>query len=137
MDEQNGHSPQLTELRGRLADGLAQARLNQTQLARRAGLGRTTVSEALSPQKPVPSAETVAALARALHLPEAEMLALQRTAVQQAGTSGTKGPGRPIREWAPHDLEVHRAGLARRSRAPTCLRSELGPHMCAASMTGC
>ena len=110
MDEQTGHSPQLTKLRGRLADGLARARLNQTQLARRAGLGRTTVSEALSPQKPVPSAETVAALSRALRLPEAEMLALQRTAVQQAGTSTTEGPGRPIGEWAPHDLEVHRAG---------------------------
>ncbi|MGM0361686.1 helix-turn-helix domain-containing protein [Streptomyces griseoaurantiacus] len=110
MDEQNGHSPQLTKLRGRLADGLARARLNQTQLAQRAGLGRTTVSEALSPQKPVPSAETVAALSRALRLPEAEMLALQRTAVQQAGTSTTEGPGRPIGQWAPHDLEVHRAG---------------------------
>ncbi|WP_327692431.1 helix-turn-helix domain-containing protein [Streptomyces sp. NBC_00459] len=110
MDEQNGHSPQLTKLRGRLADGLARTRLNQTQLARRAGLGRTTVSEALSPQKPVPSAETVAALSRALQLPEAEMLALQRTAVQQAGTSTTEGPGRPIGEWTPHDLEVHRAG---------------------------
>ncbi|MFH8419310.1 helix-turn-helix domain-containing protein [Streptomyces collinus] len=110
MDEQTGHSPQLTKLRGRLADGLARARLNQTQLARRAGLGRTTVSEALSAQKPVPSAETVAALSRALRLPEAEMLALQRTAVQQAGTSTTEGPGRPIGEWAPHDLEVHRAG---------------------------
>ncbi|MFF3343264.1 helix-turn-helix domain-containing protein [Streptomyces flavidovirens] len=110
MVEQNGHSPQLTKLRGRLADGLARARLNQTQLARRAGLGRTTVSEALSPQKPVPSAETVAALSRALQLPEAEMLALQRTAVQQAGTSTTERPGRPIGEWAPHDLEVHRAG---------------------------
>ena len=110
MDEQNGHSPQLTKLRGRLADGLARARLNQTQLARRAGLGRTTVSEALSPQKPVPSAETVAALSRALQLPEVEMLALQRTAVQQAGPSTTEGPGRPIGEWAPYDLEVHRAG---------------------------
>ncbi|MET9110040.1 helix-turn-helix domain-containing protein [Streptomyces zhihengii] len=110
MDEQNGHSPQLTQLRGRLADGLARAQLNQTQLARRAGLGRTTVSEALSPQKPVPSAETVAALSRALHLPEAEMLALQRTAVQQTGIRMAEGPGRPIGEWAPHDLEVHRAG---------------------------
>jgi transcriptional regulator with XRE-family HTH domain len=110
VQEQNGHGPQLIELRGRLADGLAQARLNQTQLAARAGLGRTTVSEALSPQKPVPSAETVAALARALQLPMAEMLALQRAVVQEAGTDTAEGPGRPIGEWAPHDLEVHRAG---------------------------
>ncbi|MFD5895930.1 helix-turn-helix domain-containing protein, partial [Streptomyces sp. NPDC060366] len=110
MDEQNGHSPQLTKLRARLADGLARARLDKTQLARRAGLGRTTVSEALSSKKPVPSAETVAALSRALKLPEAEMLALQRTAAQQVGVGTTEGPGRPIGEWAPHDLEVHRAG---------------------------
>ncbi|MFK4122901.1 helix-turn-helix domain-containing protein [Streptomyces longwoodensis] len=110
MDEQNGHSPQLTELRGKLADGLAQSRLSQTQLAQRAGLGRTTVSQALSPQKPMPSAETVAALSRALQLPEAEMLALRRTAVQQAGPGTIEGPGRPIGEWAPYDLEVHRAG---------------------------
>ncbi|MET7674381.1 helix-turn-helix domain-containing protein [Streptomyces seoulensis] len=120
MDEQNGRSPQLTELRGRLADGLARARLNQTQLARRAGLGRTTVSEALSLQKPVPSAETVAALSRALQLPEAEMLALQRTAVQQAGPRTTEGPGRPIGEWAPHDLEAHRAGPG-----PTAVGSDM------------
>ncbi|MGW2770734.1 helix-turn-helix domain-containing protein [Streptomyces sp. NPDC001275] len=70
-DEQNGHNPALTELRRRLTGGLARARLNQTQLATRAELGRTTVSEALSPKKPVPSSETVAALASALKLPGA------------------------------------------------------------------
>ncbi|ONK15567.1 helix-turn-helix transcriptional regulator [Streptomyces sp. MP131-18] len=109
-DEQNGHGSALTELRRRVADGVAQARLNQQQLAQRAGLGRTTVSEALSPRKPVPSAETVAALARALRLPVPDLLDLQRTAAQEAGTVTADGPGRPIGEWEPHDLEVHPAG---------------------------
>lgn len=36
----------LAELRALLADGLAKARLNKTQLAARAGLGRTTVQSA-------------------------------------------------------------------------------------------
>ncbi|MFJ5780425.1 hypothetical protein [Streptomyces sp. NPDC093094] len=109
-DEQNSHGPALTELRRRLADGLARARLNQTQLARRAGLGRTTVSEALSPSKPVPSKETVAALARALRLPVAGLLELQRRAAAEPGTAVPGGPGRPIGQWEPHDLEVHPAG---------------------------
>ncbi|MEU9671459.1 helix-turn-helix domain-containing protein [Streptomyces bobili] len=109
-NEQNGNSPALTELRRQLADGLARARLNQTQLASRAGLGRTTVSEALSSAKPVPSKATVAALARALNLPVQELLALQRTAAGESGTVPTGGPGRPIAEWDPHQLEVHPAG---------------------------
>ncbi|WP_088245474.1 helix-turn-helix transcriptional regulator [Streptomyces sp. LUP47B] len=109
-DEQNGHNPALTELRSRLTGGLARARLNQTQLAARAELGRTTVSEALSSKKPVPSRETVAALAGALKLPVQELLVLQRTAAEESGTVTTGGPGRPIGQWDPHDLEVHPAG---------------------------
>ncbi|MEV5901312.1 hypothetical protein [Streptomyces sp. NPDC052127] len=112
-DEQGGHELALTELRRRLADGLAQARLNQTQLAARAELGRTTVSEALSSKKPVPSAGTVAALAGALRLPVSELLVLQRTAAEEPGAVTTEGPGRPIGEWEPHDLEVHPAGPGR------------------------
>ncbi|GAA1604678.1 helix-turn-helix domain-containing protein [Streptomyces globosus] len=108
--EQGSRESALTELRSRLADGLAAARLKQTQLAGRAGLGRTTVWEALSPSKPVPSPETVAALARALKLPVQELLALQRTAAGTSGTAAAQGPGRPIAEWEPHDLEVHPAG---------------------------
>ncbi|MFD7026510.1 helix-turn-helix domain-containing protein [Streptomyces sp. NPDC059917] len=65
-DEHNGQDPALSELREGLRCGTARLRLNQTDLAQRAGLGRTTVSEALSPTKPAPSPETVAALARAL-----------------------------------------------------------------------
>ncbi|MEV6404085.1 helix-turn-helix transcriptional regulator, partial [Streptomyces bobili] len=113
QNEQTGNSPALAELRRRLTGGLARARLNQTQLATRAGLGRTTVSEALSSKKPVPSRETVAALAGALRLPVLELLALQRTAAEESGTLTTDGPGRPIGEWEPHDLEVHPAGPGR------------------------
>ncbi|MFF9607849.1 helix-turn-helix transcriptional regulator [Streptomyces sp. NPDC014684] len=68
-DEQHGGSPALTDLRRRLEAGRARMRLNKTDLAGRAGLGRTTVSEAVQTGGPVPSAETVAALARALGLP--------------------------------------------------------------------
>ncbi|MFJ5776083.1 helix-turn-helix transcriptional regulator [Streptomyces sp. NPDC093094] len=100
----------LTELRRRLTDGLAALGISQTQLAARAQLGRTTVSEALSPNKPVPSAQTSAALARTLKLPVPELLELQRTAGGQPNTVTPGGPGRPIGEWEPHDPEVHPAG---------------------------
>ncbi|MFD7935340.1 helix-turn-helix domain-containing/SEL1-like repeat protein [Streptomyces sp. NPDC059755] len=108
-DEQNGHNPALTELRRRLDDGLARMRLNKTLLAGRAGLGRTTVSEAFQADRPVPSAQTVAALARALDLPVQELLALHRDAAGRGGGE-RPGPGRLIGEWEPHDLEVHPAG---------------------------
>ncbi|MES9544383.1 helix-turn-helix domain-containing protein, partial [Actinomadura sp. NPDC000600] len=116
--KQSGGSLALTELRERLADGLARARLNQTQLAKQAELGRTTVSEALSPTKPVPSAETVAALARVLRLPVGELLELRWTAVEEAGTVPAGGPGRRIGQWDPHDLEVHPAGAGRAPSDP-------------------
>ncbi|MFF3020155.1 hypothetical protein [Streptomyces sp. NPDC057939] len=109
-DDFNGQEPALTELRKRLRGGTARLRLNQTDLARRAGLGRTTVSEAFSPAKPAPSPETVAALGRALRLPVEELLELQRSAVEGAEAGVRSVPGRPIGEWDPHDLEVHPAG---------------------------
>ncbi|MBP8535351.1 helix-turn-helix domain-containing protein, partial [Streptomyces sp. MK37H] len=104
----------LTELRAKLADGLARARLTKTQLAGRAGLGRTTVQEAFRAGAPAPSAETVAALARVLRLPNAELLGLRRTAAAEIGPVLVEdlGPGKPIGEWNPHDLEVHPAGTA-------------------------
>ncbi|MGA5041985.1 helix-turn-helix domain-containing protein [Streptomyces capoamus] len=111
-DEHNGHNPALTELRKKLSDGLAERGLNQTELARRAGRGRTTVSEAFRPDGPVPSARTVAALARALRLPVEELLALQRDAVGDGG-GGRPGLGRLIGQWEPHVLEVHPAGPGR------------------------
>ncbi|MFD7555150.1 helix-turn-helix domain-containing protein [Streptomyces sp. NPDC059835] len=109
-DEHNGQNPALTELRERLRAGMARMRMNQTDLAGRAGLGRTTVSEALSPAKPAPSPETVAALARALQLPVEQLRELRRRAVEETEGEGRSVPGRSIGEWDPHDLEVHPAG---------------------------
>ncbi|MDX3643938.1 helix-turn-helix transcriptional regulator, partial [Streptomyces sp. MB09-02B] len=119
-DEQNGHNPVLTELRRRLDDGLAQARLTQKQLVARTGLGRTTLWQALSPTGPVPSARTVAELARVLKLPGEELLELRRDAARDGKDGGDdqSGPGRPIGGWEPHDLEVHPAGFGR--TAPGC-----------------
>lgn len=73
-------------------------------------LGRTTVSEALSPAKTAPSPQMVAALARALHLPVEELLKLERAAVEHTMGGVRSAPGRRIGEWNPHDLEVHPAG---------------------------
>ncbi|MHB9759906.1 helix-turn-helix domain-containing protein [Streptomyces sp. BYX5S] len=103
------------KLRSRLADALAAAGMNKTQLATRAELGRTTVSAALSPRGDVPSAQTVAALARVLQLPVNELLEWQRLATEVPGADSCAGrePGRPIRAWEPHDLEVHPAGPSR------------------------
>ncbi|MFE2145204.1 helix-turn-helix transcriptional regulator [Streptomyces sp. NPDC059456] len=89
---------------------MSRMRLNQTDLAGRAGPGRTTVSEALSPAKPAPSPETVAALARALQLPVEELRELQRSAVEDTEGEARSVPRRSIGEWDPHDLEVHPAG---------------------------
>ncbi|WP_316746202.1 helix-turn-helix transcriptional regulator, partial [Streptomyces sp. MK7] len=110
-DEQNGDNPALTELRRMLSGGLAKLKLNQTELAGRAGLGRTTVSEALQASGPVPSERTVVALARALKLPVEKSLELQRDAAGAGGGGSERsGPGKPIGEWDAHDLEVHPAG---------------------------
>ncbi|MDF9868583.1 transcriptional regulator with XRE-family HTH domain [Streptomyces pratensis] len=110
-DHYTGCHPALTELRSRLNAGMARLRLNQTDLAGKAGLGRTTVSEALQAEGTAPSPKTVTALAVALKLPTGELLELLRTAAK-TGAVGGLGPGRSIGEWEPHDLEVHPAGAA-------------------------
>ncbi|MFC8408026.1 helix-turn-helix transcriptional regulator, partial [Streptomyces griseoincarnatus] len=114
-DERTGHTPDsaLTELRERLEAGLARMRLNKTELAGRAGLGRTTVAGAFQVGGRVPSSQTVAALAHALKLPIEELLALQRDAAGGGdGERPVPGPGRPVTQWDPHALEVHPAGIA-------------------------
>ncbi|MFD7966716.1 helix-turn-helix domain-containing protein [Streptomyces zaomyceticus] len=112
QDELDRRSSAEADLRRRLDEGRALARLNQTQLARAAGLGRSTVWKALSSGGGVPSVDTVTALARALKLPVGELLELRRTAAGEsaAGPVGLSGPGRSIEQWEPHALEVHPAG---------------------------
>ncbi|MFF3584927.1 hypothetical protein [Streptomyces mirabilis] len=88
--------------------------MSKSQLSTKAGVARTTVYEALRSDAPVPSAETVAALAQVLKLPMEELLELRRRAATPFGpdAGNGSGPGRPLSEWDPHDLEVHPAGHA-------------------------
>ncbi len=99
----------LAELRSHLETGRIARGLNQTELARAAGLGRTTVSQALSSGAPGPSVDTVGALGRALRLDVNGLLGLLNTAYGRgpAATADAGALGRPIRMWDPHDLEVH------------------------------
>ncbi|MGC5007803.1 tetratricopeptide repeat protein [Streptomyces sp. NBC_00353] len=115
--EKSEGQPPLVELQALLDQGCAKAQLDQTRLARRAGLGRTTVSQALRGSGQVPSAATVAALAKALGLDADRLLRLRQRAVAEAGGAGGSAPGREadgvgqaIGEWDPYDLEVHPAG---------------------------
>ncbi|AWT47932.1 helix-turn-helix domain-containing protein [Streptomyces actuosus] len=99
----------LAELRSRLEAGRIARGLNQTELARAAGLGRTTVSRALSSSAPGPSSDTVGALGRALRLDVTMLLGLLEAAYGRgpAAAADAALPGKPIRLWDPHDLEVH------------------------------
>ncbi|MDX2530479.1 hypothetical protein [Streptomyces europaeiscabiei] len=130
QDEQKDRAAALITLRKRLTDGLARVRLNKTQLAAQAGLSRTTVQLAFQTDALIPpSAETVAALARVLRLPDNELLALRRTAAgDSAPVRGQgQGPGKMISEWNPHDLEVHPAGPAVRGHAIGGTRERVMP----------
>ncbi len=115
--EHDGRGAALTELRERLADGLARKDLTMTQLASLAGRSRTTVHQAFQSGGLAPSAATVAALARVLGLPVEQLLALRRTAADEDGPDDGQDEdderlGRPIGKWDPHDLEVHPAAAA-------------------------
>ncbi|MEU1466317.1 helix-turn-helix domain-containing protein [Streptomyces sp. NPDC005727] len=116
LGEQEAAEEALSELRRRLEDGQARARLTKTQLALKAEISRTTVHEALRPDRPVPSPETVAALAKALKLPVDELLEVRRRAAAPARPTAENaaGPGRPLSACDPHDLEVHPAGAVAR-----------------------
>ncbi|MFI5534727.1 ATP-binding protein [Kitasatospora sp. NPDC051853] len=80
----------LVELRELLTDGVARTGLTKNQLAAKTGLSRTTIHEALQDGGKVPSATTVAALAKALKMPDAQLLKLRRNAI---GAGQTPGPG--------------------------------------------
>lgn len=98
----------LAELRAQLEARRVALGLNQTELARRANLGRTSVSQALSNAGPSPTAQTVGALARALRLEVRPLLDLL-AAVNGPPPGPDSAPGRPIADCDPHDLEVHPA----------------------------
>ncbi|MFI5534466.1 tetratricopeptide repeat protein, partial [Kitasatospora sp. NPDC051853] len=85
----------LVELRELLADGVARSQLTRAQLIAKSGLSRTTIHEALQDGARVPSATTVAALAKALKMPDAQLLKLRRNAT---GASPADAPGRPLPE---------------------------------------
>lgn len=74
----------LTELRARLEAARIAKRLSKSALAGLAGLGRTTVSAAFSPSAPLPSAETVYAVARTLALQPSPLLELHAVATRAA-----------------------------------------------------
>ncbi|MFE5656995.1 helix-turn-helix domain-containing protein [Streptomyces sp. NPDC056517] len=112
-DEKSAETLAAEDLSRGLDEGRARAGLNQTQLAQRAGLARATVNQALSTNGPVPSVDTVTALARVLKLPLAELLVLRRDAKGEkdpAAAMASGALGRPIGQWEPHELEVHPAG---------------------------
>ncbi|WP_328766014.1 hypothetical protein [Streptomyces sp. NBC_00286] len=100
-------------------------RLNKNELYIRAGLKRTTVSQALSRNAPAPTAQTVGALANALRLDARPLLDLLDVATRAREGSGSV-LGKPIAHWDPHDLEVHPA-----ADVPTgaSLTSMTGPHL--------
>ncbi|WP_455357089.1 AAA family ATPase [Streptomyces sp. SYSU K217416] len=107
---ETGLAEALTALRRRLDDARATRGLTQTQLARAANLGRTTVNQALSPNAPPPTKDTVGALARALRLDPSPLLDLLATTTGNGERDDqARVLGRPIADWDPLDLEVHPA----------------------------
>ncbi|MFC7261550.1 helix-turn-helix domain-containing protein, partial [Streptomyces lutosisoli] len=72
------------------------------------GSGKTTAAlQTLYSYASVPSAVTVASLARKLDLPVRELRTLRRAARAVAGRDEDQAPGRLISEWNPLELEVH------------------------------
>ncbi|MEH0407395.1 NACHT domain-containing protein [[Kitasatospora] papulosa] len=76
-------------------DARATRKLNKTELARAAGLSRTTVSQALSQSAPPPTKITVAAVARPLRLPVAPLLDLLTAATDGASLVEKEPPRHP------------------------------------------
>ncbi|MEU3741233.1 helix-turn-helix transcriptional regulator [Streptomyces sp. NPDC032198] len=122
------------ELRARLEAGRVAAGLNKAELARRARLGRTSVSAALNPGHDIPTPDTVGALARALKLDVPALLRLRLCAVaaddardaalrdHDATPRHTPPPGRlkaeSLSDLTAEQLEVHEAPLPK-PRRPT------------------
>jgi hypothetical protein len=119
VQEPQGRTPG-ERLRDALQDGLTRRDLTMVQLEARSVLGHTTVSNALNRTDRVPSKRTVAALAKALGLEDGPLLELWRAASAPSGTPSLPGPGVPIEQCDPLDLEVHPAadGPGREAAAP-------------------
>ncbi|MFJ2730792.1 tetratricopeptide repeat protein [Streptomyces collinus] len=83
----------LAALRLRLDNARATRGMNKSELARAAGLGRTTVSQALSHNAPPPTKDTISALAHVLRLPPAPLLELLAAG---ANEGGRERPGKAI-----------------------------------------
>ncbi|GAA1404160.1 hypothetical protein GCM10009639_49820 [Kitasatospora putterlickiae] len=108
--EDLGPGEALVELRRRLDDKRAVLGLDKTQFARRAGVSRGTIHNALT--GPVPRAETITALAEALGLDPRVLLKLRQIAAGEApAPAGPRAQrptgGRPLAD---------RALLSQRSR---------------------
>jgi transcriptional regulator with XRE-family HTH domain len=102
------------ELRRLLNEARVQQQLGVSQLATRSGLGRTTVSQALNHKAPVPSAETVVSIARALRIESGPLLTLRTEAAGAAtGDTAQLVVGRPIVDWDPLDLGIKPAAEGR------------------------
>ncbi len=80
------------ELRERLETARLRARLNKGQLSARATLGRTTVSNALDSTGPLPSQETITALAGFGSVPAPGLFLHPREVFQGGAVSGLAGP---------------------------------------------
>ncbi|MFF4229757.1 helix-turn-helix domain-containing protein [Streptomyces sp. NPDC001820] len=90
MGTSEGRQEALAELKERLRSLRAQRRLSMTALPRRAGLGRTTVSQALNGTG-VPSEATVAALASTLGVDAEPLLRLRASALPPSALPLTAG----------------------------------------------
>ncbi|MCI3928778.1 NACHT domain-containing protein [Streptomyces sp. AN091965] len=110
---EDGTEP-LADLKGRLRNLRARRRLSMITLSRRAGLGRTTVSQALNGTG-VPSDATVAALAAALGADPEELLRLRDRAVpppapvEAPAADGSRGAEERFEAWY-RSYVAHRYG---------------------------
>ncbi|WP_406183019.1 tetratricopeptide repeat protein [Streptomyces canus] len=118
----------VTELKRRLEEARVRRGFSKNQLKTRAGLGRTTVSRALSVSAPAPTADTVGKLAAALGLDVEPLLGLLPALATRIRSEprldplpgsarpdegALTHPARPIRDWTARRLGVHPAILGR------------------------
>ncbi|MFY7065698.1 helix-turn-helix domain-containing protein [Nocardiopsis changdeensis] len=98
------------ELSERLDTARLRLGLTKEQLRARAGLGRTTVSNALNGTGPLPTKETITALARALGLESGLLLELRRKAADPPGQIGVvAAPGSAPPDLPAPDPSTHAA----------------------------